>query len=534
MDDTPNGKSSQTLPSTHPRRRRPIVWELAAIWLLSLVLASWIVFLHAESKRDAERLRLEEHWNLQVANSSTSLLQLNQRLEAPLDAVSATQLQQLSLDLNRKLKRCSDQRHTSFAELPDLIDQIRDIDNIQAKLQDSQETNLPLRQLSLTQRRNELVRSIRHKSEQARQPCQILVSEKELPSIASFISFNWTDSDGKLSLTLLWSFFALTAYIFHRIRQNIKNYRIRCQQLQLLGEQLEALVNGDNQTRILGMAKAEWTPVYRAVDKLSQKLATTESVSHETKQKRKDLQRFSQGVSLQLKEPLGILRGYLRTVDVNAPTEALKEELNILDVEAAACEQVIEELQVYAGDADLIRDKVNLKSFLEMQTLEFLHRHHSLSTRIEVDAADVEFEADQARLKAAVIRMLLCAIPDGTDEQLIKLIGEQHNDHIIIKVHSNLPFPNSEELIKLLLPYGQNPSLDLSLIHLSSPNQRTRAASRQGIGLALVDGIALLHHGSFSCLESEQSSTQFVFRIPREQPTVISMPRRSSLPTPRG
>jgi two-component system NtrC family sensor kinase len=58
--------------------------------------------------------------------------------------------------------------------------------------------------------------------------------------------------------------------------------------------------------------------------------------------------RVASGVAHEINNPIAIIRGYLKTMRQEAQTAELREELAILDEEAAACQRIAEELLMYA------------------------------------------------------------------------------------------------------------------------------------------------------------------------------------------
>lgn len=59
------------------------------------------------------------------------------------------------------------------------------------------------------------------------------------------------------------------------------------------------------------------------------------------------------GVAHEINNPIGIIRGYLRTMSPDADAETLREELGILDEEAGRCERIAADLLAYARSDDL-------------------------------------------------------------------------------------------------------------------------------------------------------------------------------------
>jgi signal transduction histidine kinase len=61
---------------------------------------------------------------------------------------------------------------------------------------------------------------------------------------------------------------------------------------------------------------------------------------------------FAAGIAHELNNPIGVIRGYLKTMKPTQPADMLKEELQILDEEAAACQRIgIPAGQLVAGAA---------------------------------------------------------------------------------------------------------------------------------------------------------------------------------------
>ena len=83
------------------------------------------------------------------------------------------------------------------------------------------------------------------------------------------------------------------------------------------------------------------------------------------------LGRLSSSLAHEINNPIGIIRGYLRTMLPEAHDEALKDELRILDEEAAACQRITEDLLAYSRTPEITKERTQLAALLEEAVTRF-------------------------------------------------------------------------------------------------------------------------------------------------------------------
>ena len=99
---------------------------------------------------------------------------------------------------------------------------------------------------------------------------------------------------------------------------------------------------------------------------------------------------FAAGVAHELNNPIGVIRGYLKTMKPSQPPEMLAEELQILDEEAAACQRIAEDLLEFARPKELARDHTRIDELLTTTVQRFIASGEARGHAVSVDAERAE------------------------------------------------------------------------------------------------------------------------------------------------
>jgi two-component system NtrC family sensor kinase len=202
------------------------------------------------------------------------------------------------------------------------------------------------------------------------------------------------------------------------------------------------------------------------------------------------------GIAHEINNPIGIIRGYLRTMLPEAQSEALKEELRILDEEAAACQRIAEDLLAYARTPELTKERVLIDQLLEDAASRFGSTSIQASmTRVRVEAEPASMLVDAVRLRQVIHNLARNAIDAGSPE--VDILGRRLGD---------------SGYVILVSDRGRGIPADASA-RIFEPFFSTRRAGT-GLGLAVCSGIVRAHGGSIGANAREGGGTEIVVTLP--------------------
>lgn len=258
----------------------------------------------------------------------------------------------------------------------------------------------------------------------------------------------------------------------------------------------ERVASGDAAARVGALPAAELAVVGRAFDQMLDRLARREEdLVHA--ERLAVVGRLAAGVAHEINNPLGVIRGYLKTMLAEVRDEALRAELGILDEEALACQRIVEDLLTYARvpalalrptDATaLVRDAIE-----RMQTAGELGCCE-VQTKVEA----MTLEVDPLRMRQVIVNLL------RNGAQAMGGAGP-------LDVDGRLCSPGGYELVVADRGPGVAPEVRANLFE---PFATTRTGG-SGLGLAVCEGIVRTHGGEITARDRTGGGTEFVVRLP--------------------
>ncbi len=213
------------------------------------------------------------------------------------------------------------------------------------------------------------------------------------------------------------------------------------------------------------------------------------------------LGQLAAGVAHEILNPIGIIRGYLKTMDPNASTEAarqsLNSELNILDEEAAACQRIAEDLVTFSRAPDLSQAPVDIHQLLQDTVTRFAETPAGSGIAVDLRADERQLYADQKRLRQVVLNLLQNAAQMSNGEP-IEICGEAEAQIYTIAICDRGPGVDPNDQARVFEPFF---------------SQRSGGT---GLGLSVCRGIIDAHGGSIGVGSRDDGANgaRFFFELP--------------------
>lgn len=275
---------------------------------------------------------------------------------------------------------------------------------------------------------------------------------------------------------------------------------------------------GDFAAKVEDLGEGELLAVGRAFSRMADELARREArLLHN--ERMATIGQLAAGIAHELNNPIGIIRGYLKTMSPDEDPETLREELSILDEEASHCQRIADDLLAYARSEELTRERVPMRSFL-IETA----RRYAVSAKadgvdvhvdVEVDAVapaevnadpdgvgasaiadDIEVEVDGARLRQVVLNLLRNAGQASPPGASIQLRGRRRGAAYQIEVEDRGPGVDLGDRARVFEPFF------------------SKRKGGSGLGLAVCQGIIKAHGGSIDVLDGEGGGAVFRVVVP--------------------
>lgn len=179
---------------------------------------------------------------------------------------------------------------------------------------------------------------------------------------------------------------------------------------------------GDFKTRVGNVGPGELGTVGVAFDTMADELLARES--RLVRQERMAaIGQLAAGVAHELNNPIGIIRGYLKTMVPDGDVEVLGEELAILDEEAAQCQRIAHDLLSYARAGELDIEPVDMVELLNSAKARFSEMPAGENRSVEVEADECTLGLDSGRFGQVLLNLLSNAAEASPPEAPIFLVG---------------------------------------------------------------------------------------------------------------
>jgi len=255
------------------------------------------------------------------------------------------------------------------------------------------------------------------------------------------------------------------------------------------------LGGGEFDFKVGEVGEGELLELARAFDRMSEELARRES-SLVHNERMAAIGQLAAGVAHELNNPIGIIRGYLKTMVPDGDIETLREELAILDEEAAQCQLIAEDLLSYARASEPQRESVSMSELLTETARRFEESAAALGHKVQVDADDNRLAIDGPRIRQVLLNLLGNAAHASPEDATIRLRGIVVDGGYAIEVQDKGAGVVDAEKERIFEPFFS----------------KRRGGS--GLGLSVVLGIVKSHGGTIEVVDAIDGGACLVVFLP--------------------
>lgn len=263
--------------------------------------------------------------------------------------------------------------------------------------------------------------------------------------------------------------------------------------LQALADTAGRLGRGEEVEPISPLGRGEIATVAHAFDAMAQGIRERERALVES-ERMAAIGQLSAGIAHEINNPIGIIRGYLKTMIRETNDEQALEELHILDEEAEACQRIVEDLLAFARAPRLELREVDIETLLDDVAARLQNTTRGPS--IQVDAEPVKLTVDPVRVRQVVTNLLRNAIDASAQNQLVSLRGEATSAGYRIMVSDRGAGIPPEERDHIFEPF------------------RSQKPGGTGLGLAVSQSIVRAHEGTIEARDRKRGGTEMIVELP--------------------
>jgi len=258
--------------------------------------------------------------------------------------------------------------------------------------------------------------------------------------------------------------------------------------------------NGNFDRRVGQVGQGEFAELSDAFDHMAEELARREArLVHNGRMAA--IGQLAAGIAHEFNNPIGIIRGYLKTMSPDGPTETLREELAILDEEAAHCQRIAEDLLSYARTEDLAVTRVEMEALIRQTVLRFRESGVGAGQAVRVEAAATDVWGDPARLRQVLLNLLNNAAQVSPERGEIVVRGQVGAEGYAISVADTGPGVEPADRVRIFEPFF------------------TKRPGGSGLGLAVCLGIIQAHRGSIEVIDGPEGvGAEFRIYLPLTRP----------------
>jgi two-component system, NtrC family, sensor kinase len=251
-----------------------------------------------------------------------------------------------------------------------------------------------------------------------------------------------------------------------------------------------------------GFDTSELQTLARALDHMAIELEARERQLLQT-ERVAAIGQLTAGIAHEINNPIAVIRGYLKTmlpaVDGAAQPE-LREELEILDEEAAACQRIVEDLLSYAREPVLEREAVTAARLLDDALRRFKSTAQGRELEVDLVVEDALLEVDPLRMQQVLANLLRNAGDAARKRAPLELRGRTVDGCYRVEVRDRGPGIAADRRERVFEPFFSE----------------RRGGS--GLGLAVSRGIVEAHGGRIFVDPTVSEGARLIVELPLPSP----------------
>lgn len=267
--------------------------------------------------------------------------------------------------------------------------------------------------------------------------------------------------------------------------------------LELVARQV---AKGDRSARVGPVAALELAVVGEAINRMLDALARAEGevVSSE---RLAAIGRIAAGVAHEVNNPIAVIRGYVKTMQQDTENTTLREELAILDEEAAACQRIAEDLLVYARSPRMAPVPVQAEEILReaadrCEAPPSLRRESSSPPPVVVEADPALISVDPLRIRQVIVNLINNAREASSSSEAVIVRGSRQDSGYRIEILDRGVGMAEEDRERAFEPFF------------------TMRRDGTGLGLAVCYGLVTAHGGTIRAEPRAGGGSRFVVELP--------------------
>lgn len=204
------------------------------------------------------------------------------------------------------------------------------------------------------------------------------------------------------------------------------------------------------------------------------------------------------GVAHEMNNPIGVIRGYLKTMRPDEDPEVLREELKILDEEAAACQRIADDLLAYARVPSIEPTRLRMHEFIAEAVRRLAEGGELDGGRVSVDAAPGVVRADPWRLRQVIANLIQNAAQVSPPGAPVEVAGRPVEGGYAITVSDRGPGVAPADRARIFEPFF------------------SKRGGGSGLGLAVCQGLVRAHGGTIEVSDRPGGGAVFRVEVPAE------------------